>query len=159
MKLSFSKLHVNIKKNVTVFFLFLLMFVSVVSMQIYNLNKKKIYSNYSKLVNNIYFQKTLTHDFDNFEPKNIKVKHKVRQGETLFKILKKYEVSDKEIGKLVKTLSTEKMFRGLKENQTISFTIDQTGQKQILNALFSISRTEKILISKNLISNKFDKKK
>ena len=159
MKLSFSKLHVNIKKNVTVFFLFLLMFVSVVSMQIYNLNKKKIYSNYSKLVNNIYFQKTLTHVFDNFEPKNIKVKHKVRQGETLFKILKKYEVSDKEIGKLVKTLSTEKMFRGLKENQTISFTIDQTGQKQILNALFSISRTEKILISKNLISNKFDKKK
>ena len=47
----------------------------------------------------------------------------------------------------------------LRENQTISFTIDQTGQKQILNAIFSISRTEKILITKNLISNKFDKKK
>ena len=159
MKVNFSKIQTNIKKNITVFFLFLLMFISVFSMQIYNFNKQKIYTNYSKLINNIYFKKTLTHVFDNLEPKNINVKHKVKQGETLFKILNKYQIPIKEIDKLVKTLSTEKLFRGLKENQTISFTIDQTGQKQILNAIFSISRTEKILITKNLISNKFDKKK
>jgi len=131
----------------------------VASMQIYNLNKEKIYLNYSKLINNIYFKKTLIHVFDNLEPKNINVKHRVKQGETLFKILKKYQIPDKEINKLVKTLSTEKLFRGLKENQTISFTIDQTGSKQILNAIFSISRSEKILISRNLVSNKFDTKK
>ena len=159
MKLSFSKIQINIKKNITVFFLFLLMFVSVVSMQIYNLNKQKIYLNYSKLINNIYFKKTLLNVFDNLEPKNINVKHRVKQGETLFKILKNYQVPDKEINKLVTTLSTEKLFRGLKENQSISFTIDQTGSKQILNATFSISRTEKIFVSKNLVSNKFDTKK
>ncbi len=159
MKLSFSKIQINIKKNIGVFFLFLLMLISVASMQIYNLNKEKIYLNYSKLINNIYFKKTLIHVFDNLEPKNINVKHRVKQGETLFKILKKYQIPDKEINKLVKTLSTEKLFRGLKENQTISFTIDQTGSKQILNAIFSISRSEKILISRNLVSNKFDTKK
>ena len=159
MKLSFSKIQINIKKNIGVFFLFLLMLISVASMQIYNLNKQKIYFNYSKLINNIYFKKTLIHVFDNLEPKNINVKHRVKQGETLFKILKKYQIPDKEINKLVKTLSTEKLFRGLKENQTISFTIDQTGSKQILNAIFSISRSEKILISRNLVSNKFDTKK
>jgi len=159
MKLSFSKIQTNIKKNISVFFLFLLMFISMASMQIYNLNKQKIYLNYSKLINNIYFKKTLLNVFDNLEPKNINVKHRVKQGETLFKILKNYQVPDKEINKLVTTLSTEKLFRGLKENQSISFTIDQTGSKQILNATFSISRTEKIFVSKNLVSNKFDTKK
>ena len=159
MKLSFSKIQTNIKKNISVFFLFLLMFISMASMQIYNLNKQKIYLNYSKLINNIYFKKTLLNVFDNLEPKNINVKHRVKQGETLFKILKNYQVPDKEINKLVTTLSTEKLFRGLKENQTISFTIDQAGSKQILNATFSISRTEKIFVSKNLVSNKFDTKK
>ena len=71
MKVNFSKIQTNIKKNITVFFLFLLMFISVLSMQIYNFNKQKIYTNYSKLINNIYFKKTLTHVFDNLEPKNI----------------------------------------------------------------------------------------
>jgi murein DD-endopeptidase MepM/ murein hydrolase activator NlpD len=123
------------------------------------LNKKKIYTNYTKLANNIYFKKTLEHIFNNLEPKNINIKHKVKQGETFYKILKNYGISDKEINKIKKILSTDKSLNKLKANQTISLTIDQTNEKQVLNLLFPLSRTEKIVLKKNLTSQEFERKK
>ena len=159
MKLNFLKIQINIQKNSSIFFLFMLLFLSFGSMQIYNLNKKKIYTNYTKLVNNIYFKKTLEHIFDNLEPKNINVKHKVKQGETFYTILKNYEISDKEINEIRKSLSAENYLGKLKTNQTISLTIDQTQKKEILSLIFPLSRTEKIILTKNLSSKKFEKKK
>jgi len=157
MKFNIFKIQVDFRKNVSVFFLLILILISVGSMQIYNYNKNQISQNYSKLVNNIYFKKTLLHILDNLEPKNISVTHKVKQGETFYKILKNYQISDQEINKIRKILSVEKSLNTLKMGQTISFTIEQTDKKQILNLIFPLSRTEKVLLTKNLSTEKFEK--
>ena len=105
MKFTILKNQIKIQKNTSIFFLLILAVISVLSMQIYNLNKKKINENYSELIHNTYFQKTFNHIFNNLEPRYANIKHTVSEGETIDKILKNYQISEKEIAKLIKELS------------------------------------------------------
>ena len=108
MKFTILKNQIKIQKNISIFFLLILALISVVSMQVYNLNKKKINKNYSELINNTYFQKTFNHIFDNLEPRYANIKHTVSIGETIDKILKNYKIPEQEIEKLIKELSKKK---------------------------------------------------
>ena len=69
MRIHLNKIQAKIKKNLELILLSFLILVTITSTQIYNLNKKKINKNYIELVNNIYFQKTLEHIFNNFKRK------------------------------------------------------------------------------------------
>ena len=77
-----------------------LIIVSILIVQIYNLNKIRINNNYIDLINNSYFQKSLSYVFKNLEPKYIDVEHKITTGETFDKILKEYKISKNEIKKM-----------------------------------------------------------
>jgi seryl-tRNA synthetase len=66
--------------------------------------------NFSNILNNIYFKKTLTYMFDNFEPRYLTIEHKVSSGESLNIILEKYEIPKLEIKKIKKELSKKKKF-------------------------------------------------
>ena len=46
-----------------------------------------------KILNNLYFQKTVKHVFNNFSPKYVNIEHVVTQNESLNSILKKYEIN------------------------------------------------------------------
>ena len=71
MRFKLHKIQLNIKKNKELFLLIVLILITVVSTQIYNVNKDKINKNYISLINNIYFQKNLKHILDNLEPRYI----------------------------------------------------------------------------------------
>ena len=82
MKSSIQKISIKIKKNLEVSFLLILVFISIVITQFYNLNKKQTITNYKNIINNIYFKKSLNHVFNNITPRYKNITHKVLKGET-----------------------------------------------------------------------------
>ena len=158
MKLKLFKIQRVIKKNVEFIFLLLALLVTILSVRIYNVNKNVINQNYINLTNNTYFQRSIKYVFNNLEPKFINITHKVSKGETFNKILNNYQIPKSEIQKIIKILSKENKLNKLKTNQIIIFTIDKSKNNKITNLLFPISRTKKIQLTKDSISNNFKKK-
>ena len=159
MKLKLFKIQRIIKKNLELAFLLLALIVTIFSVRIYNVNKNVINQNYINLINNTYFQKSINHVFDNLEPKFIDINHKVSKGETLNKILNNYQIPKSEIQKIIKILSKKNKVSNLKTNQIIKFTIDKSENNKITNLLFPVSRTKKIQLTRNSISENFKKKR
>ena len=147
-----------IKKNLELSFLLILILISIISTQIYNLNKKKINQNYINLINNSYFKKNLKYFFENLEPRYVDIEHTVSKDETFNKILNNYKIPKTEINKIIKALPKKNNLNKLKTNQIIKFTIDQSENKKIINFIFPISRSKKIQLVRNLKSNNFEKK-
>ena len=154
-----NKLIKLVKKNTEIFLLFLLLIFTIFSTTIYNNKKLKTNENYKEVINNIYFQKSLKQIFDNLKPRYKSVDHKISSGETFDKILNNYSIPSKEILDIKKSLSSDYNLSNLKSNLDIKFTIDQSNNKKITSFLFPVSRTEKILLTRNIDTDKFDKKK
>ena len=158
MRSKLNKIQLMIKKNKELFLLITLILITIVSTQIYNVNKDKINKNYVSLINNIYFQKNLKHILDNLEPRYIIIEHKIVQGETFDKILNKHQVPESEIKKIKKSLSKKNNLNDLKIGLTIKFTLDKLENIKVINFLFPVSRTEKIQLTRNFSSDNFEKK-
>ena len=123
-------------------------------MQFYNSSKNQAQKEYVKIVNNLYFQKTVKNVFDNFSPKYINVEHLVVQNESLNSILKKYKISDKELKLIANELKSKLKNNTLKINQKIYFTINKK-DNVITKLTFPISKTKKILLVREFEANKF----
>ena len=154
-----NKLIKLVKKNTEIFLLFLLLIFTIFSTTIYNNKKLETNENYKELINNIYFQKSLKQIFNNLKPRYKSIDHKISSGETFDKILNNYSIPSKEILDIKKSLSSDYNLSNLKSNLDIKFTIDQSNNKKITSFLFPVSRTEKILLTRNIDTDKFDKKK
>ena len=158
MKKSLKKIQFNFKRNFDIFFLLIIILAAGVSIQTYNSYKNQKKENFSNILNNIYFKKTLTYMFDNFDSRYLTIEHKVSSGESLNIILEKYEIPKLEIKKIKKELSKKKNLNNLKINQLIEFTIDKSNQKKVINFFFPISRTKKIQLVRNLKNDNFEAK-
>ena len=154
-----NKLIKLVKKNTEIFLFFLLLIFTIFSTTIYNNNKLEINENYKELINNIYFQKSLKQIFNNLKPRYKSIDHKISSGETFDKILNNYSIPSKEILSIKENLNSDFNLSNLKTNLDIKFTIDQSNNKKITSFLFPVSRTEKILLTRNLDTDKFEKKK
>jgi len=158
MIFNLNTLQKIIKKNQDIVFIFFLIIITIISTQFYNNNKKIINGNYKDVINNIYFQKTINHIFDNLSPKYKNIDHKIVKGETFDKILSSYSISNNEIIKIKKGIDDAPNLNNLKTNQIIKFTIDQSNNKKVINFLFPLSRTEKIQLTRNVETDLFKKK-
>ena len=156
MIFSSNKIIKIIKNNIEITFLFLLLLITISSTTIYN--KKKIFvdENYKNLINNIYFQKSINQIFDNLVPRYKNIDHKISSGETFDKILNNYSIPNKEINQIKKNLNSDYDINNLKVNLEIKITIDQSNNKKITSFLFPVSRTKKILLTRNLDNNLFE---
>jgi murein DD-endopeptidase MepM/ murein hydrolase activator NlpD len=152
-----NKFKSKLKKNTEIVALSVLVLVTIISTTYYNYNKKNIYNNYKDVVHNIYLKKTIDNFFNNLEPKFKKVNHVVSPGETFNNILENYLVNNEEIIEIKKKLSSKVNLNKLNTAQKIQFTIDQS-DNSIKEFSFQISNTEKIYLSKNVITNEFDQK-
>ncbi len=144
-----------LSKNTGPILLSTLIALSIVTTQLYNLNKKAINNNYINLINNTYFQKTINHGLSNLSPKYKNIEHKILPGESFSKILKIYKIPELEINKVNKVLSKTNNLNKLKTNQILKFTIDQSKDNQIVVFLYPVSRTKRIQLSRNLETNEF----
>ena len=148
-----------IKKNIEKVFLFFLIIITILTTAFYNNKKTAAYESYEDVLNNIFFQKSINQIFDNFIPRFKSVKHKIKKNETFDKILNNYSIPSTEILKIKKNLNSAYNLNDLKTNLDINFTIDQSNNKKITSFLFPISRTEKILLTRNLDTDIFNSKK
>ena len=153
-----NKIIKPIKKNIELFFLFLLIIVTVVSTSFYNNKIELIDKNYKNIINNIYFQKTITHFANNLAPRYKSIDHKISSGETFDKILNTYLIENDEIIKIKKELNSEYNLNSLKTNLNIKFIIDVSNDKKITSFIFPVSRTKKIQLIRNLENDSFEKK-
>ena len=139
--------------------LFIFLLVTVVSTSSYNSSKKQIKENYRNVINNIYFEKTVKHIFNNLTPRYKSISHKVSSGETFDKILNSYLITSDEIKKIKEVLGSNYNLNNLKTNLNINFTIDESKNRKITFFTFPISRTEKIQLTRELETDLFEKKK
>ena len=146
-----------IKKNTEIFALSILVLITIISTNYYNYNKNRIIGEYRDLINNVYFKKTTLTLFENLEPKFKKINHRILSGETFDNILKDYQVSIPEISNIKKILSTKVNINKLKTNQKIQFTIDQKNNL-VKDFVFQISNTEKIYLTRDIKTDKFNEK-
>ena len=120
--------------------------------QSYNSLKNKKKQNFYSILENIYFKKTINFYFENLSPKYINISHKVLKGETLEKILLKYEISNKEIQFLIKNLAKTNNIQNLKIGLALNFTVDRSEEK-IIEFIFPLSRTKKIQLTRTFAKN------
>ena len=152
-----NKIKSKIKKNTEIFALSLLIVLTISFTSYYNYSKKKIYNNYVNTINNVYLKKTITHIFDNLEPKFKKIEHQISKGETFHNILDSYSIKKNDISEIKKILPKNININKLNTNQKIELTIDQS-VNQLQEFIFKLSNTEKIYVSKNSKTNKFELK-
>ena len=152
-----KKIKLNIRKNLEIFALGLLIIITITFTSYYNYNKKNIFSNYSNLIDNIYFKKSINQILDNLEPRFKKIEHEINVGETFDQILEEYFVEKPEIDQIKKELGKKINLNKLNIDQKFSFTIDQTSSV-IKEFVFQVSSTEKIYLTRKKGTDKFDQK-
>ena len=152
-----NRIKTLIKKNTEIFALSILVLITIISTNYYNYSKKKILSEYKNLISNIYLKKTIDNVFNNLEPKFKKIDHQISEGDTFVSVLKLYSVKDKEIKEIKKKVSSKVNLNKLKAGQKIQIIIDQ--KKNIVKQfVFKISNTRKIILSKDVATDKFKQK-
>jgi len=147
-----------IKKHLELLLLFFLTVIAILSTTFYNNSKKQINENYKETINNIYFQKTINHIFDNLNPRYKNINHKISVGETFDKILSNYSITNNEIIKIKKELNLDYNLNILKTDLFIKLTVDETDNRKVTFFMFPVSRTETIQLALNLETDLFEKK-
>tara|TARA_B100000989_G_scaffold74392_1_gene52455 strand:- start:1471 stop:2763 length:1293 start_codon:yes stop_codon:yes gene_type:complete len=152
-----KKIKIKIKKNLEIFSLILLLLITVTFTSYHNFNKKRVLNSYSDLLNNVYLKKSISHLFDNLEPRFKKIEHRVNIGETFDKILEQYSVDQSEIKQIKNELSKKININKLNLNHKFQFTVDQTNFL-VKEFIFQVSKTEKIYLSRSNVDDKFNQK-
>ena len=152
-----KKLKIKLRKNIEVLALASLILITIIFTSYYNFNKKKIFYNYTDLLENIYFKKSFNQILNSLEPRFKKIEHKIDVGETFDKILEQYSVEKSEIIQIKKELSKKVNINKLDINQKFQFTIDQTNYS-IKEFIFQVSNTQKIYLTRKKESDQFDQK-
>ena len=107
MKLNLRVNSLKISKNLELFFVLILIVISIIITMIYNVSKTNSEKQYSQLLNNLYFQKTIENVFNNLSPKYSNVEHLVKRNDTLNNVLKSYDLPNKEISMLLNSLKSK----------------------------------------------------
>ncbi len=152
-----KKIKIKIKKNLEIIALGFLILITIIFTSYYNYEKQKVFNNYSNLLHNVYFKKSINYLFDNLEPRYKKVEHRINIGETFDKILEKYLVDKSEILQIKKELSKKVNLNKLNIDQKFQFTVDQTNYL-VKEFIFQVSNTEKIYLLRDEVSDKFNQK-
>jgi murein DD-endopeptidase MepM/ murein hydrolase activator NlpD len=146
------------KKNLEVLFILLLTIFTITSINSYNNKKKQANEKYMSMLNNIYFQKTINHIFDNLTPRYKNINHKISEGETFNEILTSYSIRNSEIEKIKNELNSDYNLNNLKTDLNLKLKIDKSSNGKVTFFMFPVSRTEKIQLTRNLETDLFEKK-
>jgi len=157
MKLKLILSKIKIQKNLELFFVLLLILISIAITQIYNASREISKKEYLNLINNLYFQKTINNIFENFESRFLNIHHKVEKNQTLNSIFKSYKIPNTEINLILKSFNKKDQIKKLKVNEIIKINIDKYENK-VLNIILPINRTKKIELTRNSEKNYFERK-
>ena len=157
MKVKFILPLIKIQKNLELFFVLLLILISIAITNIYNSSREVSKKEYINLINNLYFQKTVNNIFENFETRFLNINHKVTKNQTLSNIFKIYKIPNSEINLILKSFNKKDKIKNLKVNNIVKISIDKYENK-VLNIILPISRSKKIELTRNFEKNSFIRK-
>ena len=142
----------KLKKNYTIVIVFLTLSVTILVTSSYNKYLAYEKENYKKIINNIYFKKTIGYFLDDLNPKYTDKIYNVQAGDSLEKILIRHKVKKDEIKLIQKKISKESTKVTLKVGQEINFTFENStnNQKKINSLIIPVSKTHKVYIKKNI---------
>ena len=157
MKLNTKNFQDFITKNKEFFFVIVLIFVFAIFSQLFQISKDQSEKEYLKLINNLYFKKTVNNIVSNFQPKYLKVEHKIKKNESINSILSEYKVSKQELNTVLNNLIKNKITKNLRAGEILNLTIDNSDMT-VLELAFSVSKTKKIVLTRDNEKKAFDKK-
>ena len=157
MKLSVRYLQEFIKKNQELSFVIVLIITSVILTQFFQMSKNQSTKEYLKVINNLYFQKTFTNVLEEFQPKYSRVKHKIKNNDSINSILKSYGVPNNEINNILNNLNENKIANSIKVNDTINLTIDNSNMT-VSKLGITVSKTKKIELIRDYEKDIFKKR-
>ena len=157
MRLHFRYLQDFIRKNQELSFVILLIITSVILTQLFQASKSQSTKEYLRIINNLYFQKTFENVLEGFEPKYLKVEHKIKNNDSINNILKNYGVPKNEINNILNSLIENKVTNNIKVNDIVNFTIDNSNMT-ISKLGITISKTKKIELIRDYEKDIFKKK-
>ena len=100
MKFNLIYLNKIWRKNLGLISLVSLSIITIFVLISYNYFKQDRIQKYEKILENIYFDKTLKNIFSNLDAKYYNIEHKISAGDTLDKILKTYDIPSDDIKKI-----------------------------------------------------------
>ena len=157
MRLHFRYLQDFIRKNQELSFVILLIITSVILTQLFQASKSQSTKEYLRIINNLYFQKTFENVLEGFEPKYLKVEHKIKNNDSINNILKNYGVPKNEINNILNSLLENKVANNIKVNDIVNLTIDNSNMT-ISKLGITISKTKKIELIRDYEKDIFKKK-
>ena len=157
MRLNFKYLQDFLRKNQELSFVILLIITSVILTQLFQASKNQSTKEYLKIINNLYFQKTFKNVLEGFEPKYLKVEHKIANNDTINNILKNYGVPKNEINNVLNSLLENKVANNIKVNDIVNLTIDNSNMT-VSKLGITISKTKKIELIRDYEKDIFKKK-
>ena len=119
-----------------------------------NNQNSKIKLEKKNLINNIFFQKTISDTFSNLDPKYQEINHLVKSGETFAGILRNYNISEEEIELIASNLKKETNLNKIKQNQSLNILLDRPNKK-IKEFTYKISNTKRVTLSRDFVENNF----
>ena len=153
MKLSVFE---NIRQRFGLFIILLFIIIfSLLSITYYNNYKDKELKYFEKILNNIYFQKSVKSTLDNLEPRYVVINYDVKKGDSFNKIFNNIKLPIKEKKILLNIISKKKNLYKLTEGQILNFTIDKKYPEKITKFSFPIDKTKDIIFTRNK-KNSFD---
>ena len=158
MSLNFKYLQDFLRKNQELSFVILLVITSVILTQLFQVSKNQSTKEYLKIINNLYFQKTFNNVLDGFEPKYLKVEHKIKNNDSINNILKNYGVPKNEINNVLNSLIENKVTNNIKVNDIVNLTIDNSSMT-VSKLGITISKTKKIELIRDYEKDIFKKKR
>ena len=142
------------QKNWQIFSLNSLVFLVIIITISINNQNSKIKSEKKNLINNIFFQKTISDTFSNLDPKYQEINHLVKSGETFAGILRYYNINEDEIELIASNLKKETNLNKIKQNQSLNILLDKPNKK-IKEFTYKISNTKRVTLSRDFVEDNF----
>ncbi len=145
-----------LKNNAYLLALILVLFLTILTVNFYTINKK---NNEEKLVNtleNSYLKKSINLILKNLKPKFSYTDFIIEDGDTFEKIVKELDVESIEKKIILKNLNKFKFVKKLYKGQKINFKLDNLKPKKVVEINIEQSRTKIFIFSRNT-TNELDK--
>ena len=147
-----------IKNNSYLILLISILFLTILVTNFYTIYKKNNEAKLLDTLDNLYLIKSINYIFENLNPRFTNIKFKIEKGDTFEKILNQLNLPLTEEKLVINKLSKFKFINNLYRGQKISFKIDNSGNKRVINISIEESKTKLLVFDRLTNLDKFEYK-
>ncbi len=152
------KLKKKLREYSLFIWLILLVLITLLCQHYYNKNIQNQATNFKKILNNIYFNKTLKEITSNLNPRYKLINYIVKSGDTYENIIKQIEIKNNERKIFLNTIKKNKSLKILKTGQKLFFKIDKLQDSILVEFKIETDKKNEILFSRIVDTNIYKSK-